>query len=108
MDKLAMKLEALNVYVNRHGQEGVLDISPKGVHKWSALQVLGVEKQAYIAYGNDANDQTMFKNAHYAVQIGEYQPLTILANEQITLEGDFEQAIADKICYLARSPDLFN
>lgn len=77
-----MKLEALNVYVNRHGQEGVLDISPKGVHKWSALQVLGVEKQAYIAFGNDANDQ-------------------------ITLEGDFEQAIADKIRFLARSSELF-
>ena len=39
---LAKKLNELDVYVNKHDKEDVLDISPKGIHKWSALKSLGI------------------------------------------------------------------
>lgn len=42
----------LNVVVHSHGNEGILDISPNGIDKWSGLQQLGVEEKEYIASGN--------------------------------------------------------
>lgn len=102
MEKLAEKLEELDVYVHRHGQENVLDVSPKGVHKWSALQRMGVEEQAYIAFGNDANDQTMFEKSLYSVRIGSYESLELFASETIELAGDYEQTIVERIQELGR------
>ena len=37
---LSKKLSELDVYVNNHRNENVLDISPKGIHKWAALKML--------------------------------------------------------------------
>lgn len=102
MGELADKLMALDVYVNRHDTEKVLDISPKGVHKWSALQTLGVGKKSYIAFGNDANDQSLFANARYAVQVGTHASLLPYADETIILAEDYEQVIADRIRFLSQ------
>jgi len=38
--QLKRDLAKLDVVVNVHGNEGVLDISPKGINKWSGLQLL--------------------------------------------------------------------
>src|SRR5690625_4054856 len=70
MNELEKALVELDVFVNKHGNENVLDISPKGIHKWKALQILGVQKGEYIAFGNDANDLTMFEHAIHTVKIG--------------------------------------
>lgn len=102
MDELASKLIALDVYVNRHDAEKVLDISPKGVHKWSALQRLEVGEKDYIAFGNDANDQTLFINAHYAVQVGSCETLLQYSDEIIPLTQDYERVIVERIRFLSK------
>jgi hydroxymethylpyrimidine pyrophosphatase-like HAD family hydrolase len=35
------------------------------------LQQSGVKEKEYIAFGNDANDISMFQHAMYSVMIGE-------------------------------------
>src|SRR5699024_7971159 len=91
------KLAYLNVFVNKHRNENVLDISPAGIHKWQALQTLGVEKGDYIAFGNDANDMTMFQNAAHAVMIGHHEELMQYATEFIPFNESVEQAIIENI-----------
>lgn len=102
MDELAEKLSKLNVYVNKHGNENVLDISPSGVNKWSALKALGIKENTYIAFGNDANDISMFENALHTVMIGYHEHLAPFAKETISLSGDYEQEIAEKILSLSK------
>ena len=97
MSQLEEELVKLNVYVNKHGNENVLDVSPKGIHKWNALQTLGVQKGGYIAFGNDANDLTMFEHASHTVMIGKNECLLQHAKETINLEGDYEQEIIHKL-----------
>jgi HAD superfamily hydrolase (TIGR01484 family) len=101
-EKLAEKLSELDVVVNIHRNEDALDISPSGVSKWGALQALGVREGGYIAFGNDANDISMFEHALHSVMIGEYEPLSRYAKEAVSLEGEYEQKIAQKIKELSR------
>lgn len=96
-DRLAEKLSELDIFINKHGNEDVLDISPRGIHKWSALQTLGVEKGSYIAFGNDSNDITMFQNAFHSVMIGHHDQLASFAKESIPDEEDLEQGIVEKL-----------
>lgn len=96
-EQLADRLLSLDVFVNQHRNENVLDISPKGIHKWSALKTLGVSKGSYIAFGNDANDCSMFENALHTVMIGHHDQLSHLAKEAISIEGDYEQKIVEKL-----------
>lgn len=97
METLAEELSKLNVYINKHSNENVLDISPNGINKWSALKSIGVEENTYIAFGNDANDRAMFEHALHTVMIGHHEQLASLAKETISLKGDYEQDIANKI-----------
>lgn len=96
------ELAQLDVYVNRHSHENVLDISPKEVNKWTALQTLGMQAQSYIAFGNDANDLPMFQSALHTIMIGYHKGLANLANESIPLQGSLEQRIAEKIIELGQ------
>lgn len=97
MEELAEKLSSLDVYVNKHSNENVLDISPSGINKWSALKALGIKEKTYIAFGNDANDISMFENALHTVMIGNHERLSPLAKETIPLDGDYEQEIVNKL-----------
>jgi Cof subfamily protein (haloacid dehalogenase superfamily) len=108
MEELEEKLSNLDVYVNKHRNENVLDISPRGINKWSALQSLGIKEDTYIAFGNDANDITMFENALHTVMIGYHDQLSPFAKETISLSGNFEQEIADKIRTLSKKYSLLN
>ena len=96
-EQLSRDISTLDVYVNQHSNENVLDISPKGISKWSALQELGIQKGSYIAFGNDANDISMFENALHTVMIGHHEQLSPLATETISMDGDYEQKIAEKL-----------
>lgn len=102
-EELSERLADMDVFINRHRHEHVLDISPKGIHKWSALQTLGVRERSYTAFGNDANDITMFEHAQHAVMIGHYEPLSPWATEAINFDGDYEQEIVDKIQQLSNA-----
>ncbi|MFC4408848.1 HAD-IIB family hydrolase [Chungangia koreensis] len=102
MEELAERLSNVNVFVNIHSNENVLDISPNGINKWSALKTLGIEEHTYIAFGNDANDISMFQNALHTVMIGYHEKLAPFAKEAITLDGDYEEGIAEKIRSLSK------
>ncbi|MCA1054356.1 Cof-type HAD-IIB family hydrolase [Rossellomorea aquimaris] len=100
--ELSRKLSELDMEVHEHGNERVLDISPPNINKWMALSKLGVREQDYIAFGNDANDISMFENAKVAVMIGEHGELSDVADEKIDLTGDVEDVIVGRIEELAR------
>ncbi|MEF7439423.1 HAD family hydrolase [Paenibacillus lautus] len=102
MAELEERLRQLDVVVHVHGGEAVLDISPKGIHKWSGLQQLGVKEGEYIAFGNDANDISMFRHALHAVMIGEHPLLAPYASEQLPLDEQIECAIAERLAALGR------
>lgn len=97
MEQLAEKLSALQVVLHRHNKEGVLDISPQHINKWNALIALGIQKNEYIAFGNDANDISMFENALHSVMIGMHEELVSHASEAIDLNDNVEEAILFKI-----------
>ncbi|MGG3853956.1 HAD-IIB family hydrolase [Caldifermentibacillus hisashii] len=100
--QLKRDLAKLDVVVNVHGNEGVLDISPKGINKWSGLQQLAVIEGEYIAFGNDANDVSMFQHAKHSVMIGDHSKLKPFAEEQLPIHDDIEKDITEKVEELAR------
>lgn len=106
MEALSEEFSKLNVFVNKHSKENVLDISPGGINKWSALKSLGIKKNTYIAFGNDANDISMFENALHTVMIGYHDQLASFAKEKISLDGDYDEKIATKIRELSEKYNL--
>ncbi|MBX4151939.1 HAD-IIB family hydrolase [Paenibacillus lautus] len=102
MAEVEERLRQLDVVVHVHGGENVLDISPKGIHKWSGLQQLGVKEGEYVAFGNDANDITMFQHALHAVMIGDHPLLAPYSSEHLPLDRDIEHAIAERLQALGR------
>ncbi|TGA96676.1 hypothetical protein E4665_14820, partial [Sporolactobacillus shoreae] len=56
---------------------------------------------AYVAFGNDANDVSMFTHASHAVMIGYHEELSILATERISMKDNVEQEIVKKITALS-------
>ncbi|MEK3987521.1 HAD family hydrolase [Paenibacillus sp. FSL K6-3166] len=96
-EQLLDQLHKLPVVIYRHGQEDIIDISPKGINKWTGLQQLGVEMQRFIAFGNDANDIEMFRHSAYSVCVGEHTELGELATEKVSNE---EEQIVRKILEL--------
>lgn len=78
--------------LNYHEFERCLYINPKGVTK--ASTVLNYFGRDYVAFGNDQNDISLFKNAIYGVQIGDYPYLKNFADEVIPA---INAVIAEKI-----------
>ncbi|GGA28874.1 HAD-IIB family hydrolase [Psychrobacillus lasiicapitis] len=92
-------LKFLPVRTYTHGQENILDISPIGVDKWVGLQKLNVKEQEFIAFGNDANDISMFQFAKESVCVGKHEELQKAA----TLNAESNAgAVADKIRELSK------
>lgn len=87
-EQLLDQLHKLPVVIYRHGQEDIIDISPKGVNKWTGLQQLGIETQQFIAFGNDANDIEMFRHSAHSVCVGEHTELGELATEKVSSEEE--------------------
>ncbi|MFP7493119.1 HAD family hydrolase [Terribacillus saccharophilus] len=104
-EQIASEAEKLGLRVHRHQGEGIVDISPPGIDKWSAIQEVGIREKEYIAFGNDANDIEMFRHAKYNVMIGEHEELARYADTVIPLNEDCEQAIVNCLEKLA-SKDL--
>lgn len=97
-EQLLEQLHRMPVVIYKHGQEDIIDISPKGVNKWTGLQRLGVEPQQFIAFGNDANDIEMFRQSAHSVCVGEHIDLGEIATEQVS---NGEEQIVTKIMELA-------
>ena len=64
-----------------------MDISPYGIDKWNGLSKLGVEAGEFIAFGNDANDASMFLKAKESVCVGGHQ-----VREKASLQVASEEA----------------
>jgi HAD superfamily hydrolase (TIGR01484 family) len=90
-------LKSLDIVVNIHTSEKVVDISPPNVHKWNALSRVGVVEENFIAFGNDSNYISMFSKARHAVMIGYHEGLSSFADEQIPLTGEYEGNIIRKL-----------
>lgn len=101
MEGLAQKLSALDVVVHKHRNENVLDVSPNHIDKWEALRKLDIERGTYVAFGNDANDMSMFKHAVHSVMIGHHDELAGLAAESNSSSDQLEELIAEKLKQLA-------
>ncbi|WP_242225375.1 HAD-IIB family hydrolase [Bacillus cereus group sp. BfR-BA-01380] len=105
MEEVKEQLSKMDVVVHSHGNEGVLDVSPNGIDKWSGLQQLGVKEGDYIAFGNDANDITMFQRAMYSVMVGENLQLAPFSSEQLSLSNDTENLLVQRLSELG---DLYS
>jgi hypothetical protein len=92
------RFNKLPVVIYRHSQEDIIDISPKGVNKWTGLQQLGMETQQFTAFGNDANDIEMFRHSAHSVCVGDHIALSEVATEKVSNE---EEQIVTKIVELA-------
>ncbi|WP_066186492.1 HAD-IIB family hydrolase [Gracilibacillus timonensis] len=102
MEEVEKELRKMEVVVHVHGDEGVLDISPQGIDKWTGLQQLGVAAGDYLAFGNDANDITMFQHAMYTVMIGDNPQLLPFASETLPLSERIEYDIAQRLEQLSK------
>ncbi|WP_370295272.1 HAD-IIB family hydrolase [Rossellomorea marisflavi] len=100
-ESLLEKLGEMDIILHLHAQEDVIDCSPKGIHKRAALSHLNITD--YIAFGNDANDITMFEGARHPVMIGDHQALRPYAMESISLNEDVEEKIIEKLMELKDS-----
>lgn len=101
MEEVEEQLSKMNVVIHTHGNEGILDISPNGIDKWSGLQQLGIKDGEYIAFGNDANDITMFQHAMHSVMVGENVQLAPFSSEQLQLTKDIENILIQRLSELA-------
>ncbi|MBW3113676.1 MULTISPECIES: HAD-IIB family hydrolase [Bacillaceae] len=94
---MLIDLKSLDIVVNTHTNEKVVDLSPANIHKWSALSTFGVSEEDFIAFGNDANDVSMFRKAKHAVMVGYHEGLSDYADEHIPFTGDYEEEIIKKL-----------
>ncbi len=95
---LLEKLGKVEIVLHLHAQEDVIDCSPKGIHKQAALAYLNITD--YIAFGNDANDITMFQGARHSVMIGDHQALRPHCTESIPSTTEVEEEIIAKLMEL--------
>lgn len=87
--EIQKSLEALPLILHLHHNEGILDLSPEGIDKWSGLQQLGVKENEFIAFGNDSNDICMFKAAKESICIGSHS----VAKENATFQVTEDEAV---------------
>jgi hydroxymethylpyrimidine pyrophosphatase-like HAD family hydrolase len=99
MKGFARKLSNIDVVVHRHHKEELLDISPNNIYKLAALKQLNIHKGEYVAFGNDANDIDMFKDAAHSVMISFHEELSKYATESISY---YEAKIFNKLFDLAK------
>lgn len=78
-----------------HEQEKCFYINPSGVTKGGRVEACCGKD--FVAFGNDKNDLGFFERAHYAVQVGDYEPLTALADLQVPAQAE---AVATAIGHL--------
>lgn len=98
--QIEKELRKLDVFINKHLNENLIDISPKNINKWQALKDLGIPKHSYIDFGNDANDIPLFQNSLYSIMVGNNEALLPYADEKISAE---EEAILSRMTSLSKN-----
>ncbi|MEC3838625.1 HAD family hydrolase [Bacillus amyloliquefaciens] len=102
LEAMAKELSVEDMVIHRHAGEGIIDISPPDIHKWSALEHLPSASKSFVAFGNDTNDVTLFCHASHAVMVGSHPELAKYADEVIALDGHEQKHIAQKINELSK------
>ncbi|MGE7690865.1 HAD-IIB family hydrolase [Lysinibacillus sp. NPDC097214] len=72
-NEIVVELKKLPISLYEHTSENIVDMSPNGIDKWNGLMKLGVSEGEFIAFGNDANDASMFVKAKESVCVGEHK-----------------------------------
>ncbi|MGE7946101.1 HAD-IIB family hydrolase [Lysinibacillus sp. NPDC093688] len=72
-NEIVVELKKLPISLYEHTSENIVDMSPKGIDKWNGLMKLGIAEGEFIAFGNDANDASMFVKAKESVCVGEHK-----------------------------------
>lgn len=106
LDEMKDKIKQLDVVMHEHKSENIVDINPSNIHKWSALNKAGVPERQFVAFGNDANDVSMFRHACHAVMIGHHPDLAAWATESIPASeaaDEIEEQLVHKMSALSRA-----
>ncbi|MGE7928637.1 HAD-IIB family hydrolase [Lysinibacillus xylanilyticus] len=83
--EILAELQKLPISVYEHTSENIVDMSPNGIDKWNGLMKLDVAEGGFIAFGNDANDVSMFVKAKESVCVGVHK-VRELASLQVPSE----------------------
>ncbi|WP_285399142.1 HAD-IIB family hydrolase [Lysinibacillus sp. fls2-241-R2A-57] len=85
LNEILVALKKLPISLYEHTSENIVDMSPNGIDKWNGLTKLGIAEGDFIAFGNDANDASMFVKAKESVCVGEHK-VRELASIQVPSE----------------------
>ncbi|MGY3185727.1 HAD-IIB family hydrolase [Lysinibacillus sp. TE18511] len=85
LNEILIELKKLPISIYEHASENIVDMSPNGIDKWNGLTKLGISEGDFIAFGNDANDASMFVKAKESVCVGEHK-VRELASLQVSSE----------------------
>lgn len=100
--EIQKSIEALSITLHLHQDEGILDLSPEGIDKWSGLQLLGLKEKQFIAFGNDSNDICMFKAAKESICIGNNPIVQEYVNLQVAADDTAKMIMHMSEKYLAQ------
>ena len=84
-NEIVGELKKLPISLYEHASENIVDMSPNGIDKWNGLTKLGIAEGEFIAFGNDANDASMFAKARESICVGEHK-VSELASLQVPSE----------------------
>lgn len=93
------ELRQLDLVVTEHSAERVLDLAPRGVDKATGVAALGLSAGEYVAFGNDANDRSLFANAARSYCVGDH-PAGSLATARVD-PTQVATAITDAAAWLS-------
>ncbi|WP_129661286.1 HAD-IIB family hydrolase [Rothia uropygialis] len=85
------RLRRAGLTVTHHPAEGLIDVAPSGISKFAALSPLRVSAGSYTAFGNDANDVDLLRNAEQSYCVGDHPSLSFA--EHFLAPGDVARAI---------------
>ncbi|MFJ6209063.1 HAD-IIB family hydrolase [Lysinibacillus sp. NPDC092081] len=71
--EILAELQRLPISLYEHSAENIVDMSPNGIDKWNGIMKLGIAEGEFTAFGNDANDASMFVKAKESVCVGEHK-----------------------------------
>ncbi|MYW95799.1 HAD-IIB family hydrolase [Amycolatopsis rubida] len=69
------RLRETGLSISVHPEEGIVDVAPSGITKHHALVRLGIAESGYTAFGNDANDERMLREATTSYCVGRHPAL---------------------------------
>ncbi|MGE7674626.1 HAD-IIB family hydrolase [Lysinibacillus sp. NPDC094403] len=89
--EIMAELQRLPISVYEHTSENIVDMSPNGIDKWNGLTKLDITEGEFIAFGNDANDASMFVKAKESVCVGDHKvyelaSLQVLSDETAVID----------------------